>query len=84
VKVRIDGHTDAQGSDAYNQALSDRRAASVRAALAAMGVDGSRIEAIGHGETKPLADNRTAAGRQQNRRVEVTLVGQQASTFAGG
>jgi outer membrane protein OmpA-like peptidoglycan-associated protein len=84
VKVRIDGHTDAQGSDAYNQALSDRRAASVRAALAAMGVDGSRIEAIGHGETQPLADNRTAAGRQQNRRVEVTLVGQQASTFAGG
>jgi outer membrane protein OmpA-like peptidoglycan-associated protein len=84
VKVRIDGHTDAQGSDAYNQALSDRRAASVRAALAAMGVEGSRIEAIGHGETQPLADNRTAAGRQQNRRVEVTLVGQQASTFAGG
>jgi outer membrane protein OmpA-like peptidoglycan-associated protein len=77
-------HTDAQGSDAYNQALSDRRAASVRAALAAMGVEGSRIEAIGHGETQPLADNRTAAGRQQNRRVEVTLVGQQASTFAGG
>jgi outer membrane protein OmpA-like peptidoglycan-associated protein len=82
VKVRIDGHTDAQGSDAYNQALSDRRAASVRAALGAMGVDGARIEAVGHGEAQPVADNTSAAGRQQNRRVEVTLVGQQANSFA--
>jgi outer membrane protein OmpA-like peptidoglycan-associated protein len=82
VRVRIDGHTDAQGSDAYNQALSDRRAASVRAALGAMGVDGARIEAVGHGESQPVAENRTPAGRQQNRRVEVTLVGQQANSFA--
>lgn len=82
VRVRIDGHTDAQGSDAYNQALSDRRAASVRAALGTMGVDGARIEAVGHGESQPVAENRTAAGRQQNRRVEVTLVGQQANSFA--
>jgi outer membrane protein OmpA-like peptidoglycan-associated protein len=82
VKVRIDGHTDAQGSDAYNQALSERRAAAVRAALASMGIDPARIETVGHGEANPLADNRTAAGRQQNRRVEVTLVGQQASSFA--
>lgn len=82
VKVRIDGHTDAQGSDAYNQALSERRAAAVRAALASMGIDPARIETVGHGEATPLADNRTAAGRQQNRRVEVTLVGQQASSFA--
>jgi outer membrane protein OmpA-like peptidoglycan-associated protein len=83
VKVHIDGHTDAQGSDAYNQALSDRRAASVRTALGAMGVDGARIEAVGHGEAQPVADNRTPSGRQQNRRVEVTLVGQQANSFAG-
>jgi outer membrane protein OmpA-like peptidoglycan-associated protein len=82
VKVRIDGHTDAQGSEAYNQALSERRAAAVRAALASMGIDPARIETVGHGEATPLADNRTAAGRQQNRRVEVTLVGQQASSFA--
>lgn len=82
VRVRIDGHTDAQGSDAYNQALSDRRAASVRAALGTMGVDGARIEAVGHGESQPVAENRTPAGRQQNRRVEVTLVGQQANSFA--
>lgn len=82
VRVRIDGHTDAQGSDAYNQALSDRRAASVRAALGTMGVAGARIEAVGHGESQPVAENRTPAGRQQNRRVEVTLVGQQANSFA--
>lgn len=82
VRVRIDGHTDAQGSDAYNQALSNRRAASVRAALSAMGVNGARIEAVGHGEAQPVADNRTQAGRQQNRRVEVTLVGEQANSFA--
>jgi outer membrane protein OmpA-like peptidoglycan-associated protein len=82
VRVRIDGHTDAQGSDAYNQALSNRRAASVRAALAAMGVTGARIEAVGHGESQPVADNVSATGRQQNRRVEVTLVGQQANSFA--
>lgn len=82
VKVRVDGHTDAQGSDAYNQALSERRATAVRSTLASMGVDAARVETVGHGEAAPVADNRTAAGRQQNRRVEVTLVGQQASSFA--
>lgn len=83
VKVRIDAHTDAQGSNAYNQDLSNRRAASVAATLASLGVTGPRVEAVGHGEAQPIADNKTPAGRQQNRRVEVTLVGQQASTFAG-
>lgn len=82
VRVRIDGHTDAQGSDAANMALSNRRAAAVRNVLASLGVDGARVEAIGHGERQPVADNRTPAGRQQNRRVEVTLVGQQANSFA--
>lgn len=80
VKVRVDGHTDAQGADAYNQQLSQARAASVSSALATMGIDRARIEAVGHGESEPVADNKTAAGRQQNRRVEVTLVGQQAGT----
>lgn len=82
VKVRIDGHTDSQGSDGYNQQLSEARAQSVRTALSGMGVGGDRITAVGHGESQPVADNLNAAGRQQNRRVEVTLVGQQASTFA--
>jgi outer membrane protein OmpA-like peptidoglycan-associated protein len=83
VRVRIDGHTDAEGSDTANQGLSQARAAAVRNALGALGVDAARIEAIGHGESQPVADNKDAAGRQQNRRVEITLVGQQASTFAG-
>lgn len=83
VQVRIDGHTDAQGGDAYNQQLSEARAGSVRAALVSMGVDGGRIQAIGHGKADPVASNTDAAGRQQNRRVEVTLVGQPASQFSG-
>lgn len=82
VKVRIDGHTDSQGSDSYNQQLSEARARSVGTALAAMGVTGDRVTAIGHGEAQPVADNLNAAGRQQNRRVEVTLVGQKAASFA--
>lgn len=82
VKVRIDGHTDSQGTDAYNQQLSEARAQAVRTALGGMGVDGARVTAVGHGEAQPVADNMNAAGRQQNRRVEVTLVGQQAASFA--
>ncbi len=82
VKVRIDGHTDSQGTDAYNQALSEHRAEAVRTALGGMGVTPDRVTAVGHGEASPVADNMNAAGRQQNRRVEVTLVGQQASSFA--
>lgn len=79
VKVQIDGHADAQGAASTNQALSERRAQAIKSALAGMNVDAGRIQAIGHGEASPVADNRTAAGRQQNRRVEITLVGQQAS-----
>lgn len=82
VKVRIDGHTDSQGSDSYNQQLSEARAQAVRTALSGMGVGPDRITAVGHGESQPVADNMNAAGRQQNRRVEVTLVGQQAASFA--
>jgi outer membrane protein OmpA-like peptidoglycan-associated protein len=82
VRVRIDGHTDAQGSDAANLQLSQRRAEAVGSVMASLGVDRSRVSASGHGESQPVADNRTPAGRQQNRRVEVTLVGQQANSFA--
>lgn len=73
--VRIEGHTDSQGSSAYNEALSQRRAASVRAALIAAGIDPSRVTAVGMGEAVPVASNATAAGRQQNRRVEIILQG---------
>lgn len=74
VHVRIDGHTDSRASDAYNQGLSERRAASVRAALVARGVDAARLTSQGFGESKPIASNRTSAGRYQNRRVELTPV----------
>ncbi|MEP7326588.1 MAG: OmpA family protein [Gemmatimonadota bacterium] len=70
-KLLIEGHTDAQGSDPHNQELSDTRAQAVRAALIARGVDAARLRAVGFGESKPVADNATAMGRAQNRRVEL-------------
>src|SRR5690606_31003841 len=73
MKIAIDGHTDNVGSDATNQRLSERRANAVKAYLVKKGVSEDRITATGYGETKPIADNKTAAGRQQNRRVELTL-----------
>ena len=70
----IEGHTDWQGRANYNQGLSERRAATVRDHLIAAGVDPSRLTTVGHGEMKPVADNRTTEGRQENRRVTtVTL-----------
>jgi outer membrane protein OmpA-like peptidoglycan-associated protein len=71
--VRIEGHTDSVASDDYNQKLSDRRAASVRAWLVARGLEGTRLATRGFGETRPVADNATAEGRQRNRRVEVII-----------
>jgi outer membrane protein OmpA-like peptidoglycan-associated protein len=82
VPVRIDGHTDSVGSDSANQLLSERRAEAVREALGAMGADESEFVVAGHGETMPAASNANATGRQLNRRVEVTLVGQQARSFS--
>ena len=73
MSLKIDGHTDNVGKDDYNQTLSDNRAASVKDYLISKGVDESRITAEGHGETMPIADNKTAKGRQQNRRSEMTL-----------
>ena len=70
-RVLVEGFTDAVGSDASNLELSQRRAEAFAAALAAQGVDRQRIEVRAHGEAFPVADNTTAAGRQQNRRVEV-------------
>jgi OOP family OmpA-OmpF porin len=61
------------GSDAYNQDLSERRAISVRNALIQAGVEGSRIDTIGLGESRPITDNSTSAGRLKNRRVEIVI-----------
>jgi len=72
-KVLIEGHTDSVGSDEYNQSLSERRAASVQAALFERGVEASQISTVGKGETTPVASNDDAAGRQQNRRVELVF-----------
>lgn len=72
-KIKIDGHTDNVGKEASNQTLSDNRAASVKAYLIGNGVDESRITSVGHGEDEPIADNKTAAGRAKNRRVEMHL-----------
>ena len=73
ISLSIDGHTDNVGSDELNQKLSDNRAAAVKSYLVSKGIDASRITSSGHGETMPIADNTTAAGRQQNRRSEMTL-----------
>jgi len=69
------GHTDWTGPDAYNQGLSERRAASVKNYLVGKGIDANRIYTEGKGETEPVADNRTREGRAQNRRVEIEIVG---------
>jgi outer membrane protein OmpA-like peptidoglycan-associated protein len=84
VRVAIDGYTDSRGTDAHNQALSERRAASVRTALDAMGVVRARFVVQGHGESNPVATNATPEGMRQNRRVEVTLLGQRADRFTRG
>ncbi len=74
-QIAVEGHTDATGSDAYNQTLSEDRAASVRASLVAGGVPEGQITSRGFGKTQPVATNDTPAGRQQNRRVEIIVLG---------
>ena len=69
------GHTDAIGSDAYNQKLSVRRAESVKAYLVTKGIEPNRIYTEGKGKKQPVADNKTAEGRAKNRRVEIEVVG---------
>ena len=72
-KFEIEGHTDSTGSLQLNERLSKERAASVRDYLTTIGMDGSRLTSEGYGPSRPIADNKTAAGRQQNRRVEISL-----------
>ena len=76
IKVSIEGHTDNQGPDDYNQDLSERRAASVRRYLISQGVESERLRSKGFGESQPIDDNRTAAGRAENRRVEFLIIKQ--------
>jgi len=79
MNIILEGHTDSKGEDDYNQRLSERRSARVRAKLIAAGVSSKRIKSIGYGETKPVANNKNPdgtdnpEGRQLNRRVELTV-----------
>ncbi|OIO78789.1 MAG: hypothetical protein AUJ88_05180 [Gallionellaceae bacterium CG1_02_56_997] len=73
-KLDVSGHTDSTGSDAYNQKLSERRANAVKADLVKRGVVADRIVVEGYGEAKPVASNKTKAGRAENRRVEIRSV----------
>jgi outer membrane protein OmpA-like peptidoglycan-associated protein len=72
--ILVEGHTDSTASDAYNLALSQRRANAVEDLLISLGVEPTRIEGRGYGEQLPVATNDTAAGRQQNRRVELVIL----------
>lgn len=77
--LEVTGHTDSDGSDEYNQDLSERRAAAVAEYLTEQGVDAGRIRIEGRGEAEPVAPNDTEDGKQQNRRVELLLVGADAA-----
>jgi len=83
VRVLIEGHTDSRGSSAYNEELSQRRAQAVAEALSERGVPGDRYVAKGLGKEYPVASNSTAAGQQQNRRVEIVL-SDESGRFAQG
>jgi outer membrane protein OmpA-like peptidoglycan-associated protein len=72
-RLIIEGHTDSRGSEAYNEELSQRRAQAVGDALVERGIQSNRFEVLGRGEGFPVANNGTAAGRQQNRRVEIVF-----------
>ena len=70
----VEGHTDSVGNDEYNRVLSEQRAESVKSALVKRGIASVRIVTIGHGKSYPLASNASAAGKQQNRRVEAIIL----------
>jgi outer membrane protein OmpA-like peptidoglycan-associated protein len=74
VSIEISGHTDSKGSDTYNANLSQGRSQSVVDYLISQGIDSSRLEAHGYGESKPIDSNETEAGRASNRRVEFTIL----------
>jgi len=76
LKIDVEGHTDSVGGDEYNLKLSENRANSVRGYLVSQSIDPAAVTAKGFGKTMPVADNRTAAGRQANRRVELVVSGE--------
>lgn len=73
VRAKVDGHTDNVGTEAYNQNLSEKRAKAIVDYLVEKGIAANRLSYEGHGFSQPVADNETAAGRQQNRRIEITF-----------
>jgi outer membrane protein OmpA-like peptidoglycan-associated protein len=83
LKLQVEGYTDTVGGDTYNQTLSENRANSVRAYLINQGIEPTAITAIGYGKSNPAANNDTAAGRQQNRRVEIIISGEIIGTQIG-
>ncbi len=80
LKLAVEGHTDNVGSDEYNQTLSEKRAGAVRDYLISQGIAQETVTATGFGKTKPVASNDTGAGRQQNRRVEIVVSGEEIGT----
>lgn len=84
IDIELGGHTDSQGPQSYNQALSKRRAESVMKYLASRGVAESSMTAKGYGESKPIADNSTLDGRELNRRVELKILGESAGDEHAG
>ncbi len=76
-KIRIEGHTDSDGKANYNKKLSQDRANSVKAFLIEAGIDKNRMESVGYGMDKPIADNKTVEGKEKNRRVEFNIIDQE-------
>jgi outer membrane protein OmpA-like peptidoglycan-associated protein len=76
LRIQVEGHTDSVGSEEYNQKLSEQRAYAVRDYLVAQAVAAASVSAVGYGKTRPVASNDNAAGRQQNRRVELVVSGE--------
>jgi OOP family OmpA-OmpF porin len=83
LRVLISGHTDTDGSREFNLDLSRRRAESVKAYFVGKGIDATRIETLGAGPDQPIADNKTAAGKQKNRRIEFKLIDEAQSPEKG-